>query len=225
MNWRHGGHLLRSHRYPVVTPDGGVITSLALDSEWVVVGLANSRIHVFSAKTGVLARTLIGHQLGVWGVCLVSKGGRRGEEPGPGSGRRGRRGRSPVHDLSAGVAGMGVNEEGTGFDHLVTPSLRIALGLDAEGPKHPHREGVFDEDAVEGGTERLGDDDEDPEGGDSASSSRSSAGPDRAQRSDVCCTSQGWGQPNPLVVSGGCDKTLRVWDIKSGYRRSSPFFP
>ncbi|CDO75199.1 hypothetical protein BN946_scf184794.g6 [Trametes cinnabarina] len=30
-------------------------------------------------------------------------------------------------------------------------------------------------------------------------------------------SSDGWGQPNALVVSGGCDKELRVWDVKSGY--------
>jgi F-box and WD-40 domain protein CDC4 len=28
--------------------------------------------------------------------------------------------------------------------------------------------------------------------------------------------SRGWGQPNALVVSGGCDKVLRVWEVKSG---------
>ena len=57
---------------PVVTPDSGVITSMAIDNEWVVVGLANSRIHVFSAQTGVLHWTLIGHESGVWAICLVS---------------------------------------------------------------------------------------------------------------------------------------------------------
>ena len=34
--------------------------------------------------------------------------------------------------------------------------------------------------------------------------------------------SDGWGQPNALVVSGGCDKELRVWDVKSGYALLSP---
>jgi F-box and WD-40 domain protein CDC4 len=43
----------------------------------------------------------------------------------------------------------------------------------------------------------------------------SKAGP--GNRSDVCNASQGWGQPNTLVVSGGCDKVLRVWDVRSGY--------
>ena len=26
--------------------------------------------------------------------------------------------------------------------------------------------------------------------------------------------SRGWGQPNALVVTGGCDKVLRVWQVK-----------
>ncbi|KAJ3743700.1 WD40-repeat-containing domain protein [Lentinula detonsa] len=109
-NWHNGGHLLRAHKVPAssTNPESGVVTSLALDEDWVVVGLANCRIHVFSARTGVLARTLVGHDSGVWAVCLVHKGGYMG-------------------------------------------------------------------------------------------------------------SSDGWGQPGALVVSGGCDKVVRVWDIRSGY--------
>ncbi|KAJ7230553.1 WD40-repeat-containing domain protein [Mycena pura] len=120
MNWRHGGTVLRAHRMvPTPAPPNGgalnsidVITSVALDQDWVVVGLANSKIHVFSSRTGVLARTLVGHDAGVWGVCLIGRGGKR---------------------------------------------------------------------------------------------------------SSPCSASDGWGQPNSLVVSGGCDKVLRVWDVRSGY--------
>ncbi|RXW17571.1 hypothetical protein EST38_g8283 [Candolleomyces aberdarensis] len=67
-NWRKGGHLLRSHR---ITTESETVTSLALDPDWVVIGLANSRIQVYSAKTGVLAKTLIGHESGVWSLSLV----------------------------------------------------------------------------------------------------------------------------------------------------------
>lgn len=71
-------YLSSSHPGPQTQhqPDTGVVTCLALDASWIVVGLASSRIHVFSAKTGVLARTLVGHDSGVWGLCLVSALGR-----------------------------------------------------------------------------------------------------------------------------------------------------
>jgi F-box and WD-40 domain protein CDC4 len=34
--------------------------------------------------------------------------------------------------------------------------------------------------------------------------------------SDSACTSEGWGQTNTLVVTGGCDKDVRVWELPSG---------
>jgi F-box and WD-40 domain protein CDC4 len=193
---------------PVVTPDSGVITSVALDADWVVVGLANSRIHVFSAKTGVLSRTLIGHELGVWAVNLVSRGGYWGDDA-MGSRhkrkerRRQREGRwdkdedDVVIRLGSRFAGVSLRNEHLGADHLVPPSLRTALGLEEMSGEHGPNHGgacegdVDNEDFVE--TEL-----------------------DPGKRSDDCCATEGWGQPNALVVSGGCDKVLRVWDVKSG---------
>ncbi|KAF7289425.1 hypothetical protein HMN09_01336100 [Mycena chlorophos] len=159
MNWRHGGTLLRAHRMvPTPTPPNGgahnsidVITSVALDQDWVVVGLANSKIHVFSGRTGVLSRTLVGHDAGVWGVCLVGSGG----------------------------SWVGERIPTTGRDN-VSEMWRSALGLDL-----PVTETV--------------------------------PIPFPGKRSSVCSASDGWGQPNALVVSGGCDKVLRVWDVASGY--------
>ncbi|SPC62101.1 related to F-box/WD40 repeat protein 7 [Ustilago sp. UG-2017b] len=69
-NWRKGGRLQTQH----VSADAGhVVTSLAIDSEWIVVGMANSKIHVFSAETGLYAHTLLGHDAGVWCLTLISK--------------------------------------------------------------------------------------------------------------------------------------------------------
>ncbi|KAJ7876278.1 hypothetical protein B0H13DRAFT_2055649 [Mycena leptocephala] len=161
MNWRYGGTLLRIHRMaPTPTPPNGggalnsidVITSVALDQDWVVVGLANSKIHVFSSRTGVLARTLVGHDAGVWGVCLVGRGG--------------------------SWVGERLNTEGG--DNTVPAMWRTPLGLDLPvGETLPI--------------------------------------PFPGKRSSPCSASDGWGQPNSLVVSGGCDKVLRVWDVRSGY--------
>lgn len=36
------------------------------------------------------------------------------------------------------------------------------------------------------------------------------------KQTDVCNTSVGWGQSTSLVVSGGCDRDLRVWDVATG---------
>ncbi|KAF7309529.1 hypothetical protein MIND_00323700 [Mycena indigotica] len=158
MNWRHGGTVLRAHRMvPTPAPPSGalnsidVITSVALNQDWVVVGLANSKIHVFSSRTGVLARTLVGHDAGVWGVCLVARGG---SWIGP---------------------RISTNEPDT-----VPNMWRTPLGLDLPAT----------------GTTPI---------------------PFPGKRSSVCSASDGWGQPNALVVSGGCDKVLRVWDVRSGY--------
>lgn len=160
-NMRRGGTLLHAHRMSAVNPDGGVITSVALDSDQVVVGLANSKIHVFSAHSGVLSRTLTGHELGVWAVHLVSRGGFWDELPG-------------------GIDILNEPDNDSQESEL-HPNLRKALGLDT--PRRLRR------------TPR-------PDG--------------PGKPSDLCCTSEGWGQPNPIVVSGGCDKRLRVWDVVTG---------
>jgi F-box and WD-40 domain protein CDC4 len=97
------------------------------------------------------------------------------------------------------MASMSVPIQPPALDHFVPPSLRSALGLD-ERPDHHytnHDESVY-------------------EAADTASDDSWEAEADSGKRSDECCATEGWGQPNALVVSGGCDKTLRVWDVKSG---------
>ncbi|KAF8810501.1 WD40 repeat-like protein [Phlegmacium glaucopus] len=276
-NWRKGGTLLRSHRLPIVSPDNGTVTSLALDSDWVIVGLANSKIQVFSARTGVLTRTLIGHELGVWGLCLVSSGGYKLADPkksraerkktqtrssgkaegfdpsskkqkktrGPSTQDAGASSSQPsIRTLRAGVAGIDLHSKhadrggmhvmpSESLDFLVSPAMRIALGLDpltdseredSGGDSHHEdhfgselkAKSAWDEDstgrhhhAQRGGTATSEEEDQPGIGG----------GPGRTpdKPSSMCFASQGWGQPNSLVVSGGCDKVVRVWDAESGH--------
>ncbi|KAG6334263.1 hypothetical protein ID866_4820 [Astraeus odoratus] len=161
-NMRRGGTLLHSHRMPVASLDSGVITSVALDFERIVVGLANSKIHIYSADTGVHYRTLIGHDLGVWAVHLVSRGGFWDEAPGN------------IDILK--------EPDDTPPELYMLPEFCQALGLNR--PRRLRR------------TPR-------PDG--------------PGKPSDICCTSDGWGQPNPILVSGGCDKRVRVWDAVSGH--------
>lgn len=173
-NWLRGGTLLRSHQVPLQSPPHHILptpvpivagqapasaipTSLALDSSWVVVGLANSRIHVFSARTGVLSRTLVGHESGVWAVALVRGGGGGAEYPEDADVPVGLRRRLSTGDVSPEFT------RGRGSDR---PRIKAQAG-----PGKP---------------------------------------------SDPCAASDGWGQSISLVVSGGCDKALRVWDVQSG---------
>ena len=152
-------------------------TSVAIDASWVVVGLANSRIQVFSARTGVLARTLVGHESGVWAVALVSARG------------------APRAPVPAGDPLV----EGVPADTALPPLLRRAVGL--EGGESSAT-----------GTEQGMGAPCDPFGNDA----RPGREPPTGKPSYPGGASDGWGQPNALVVSGGCDKELRVWDVKSG---------
>ncbi|KAF8512327.1 WD40-repeat-containing domain protein [Gautieria morchelliformis] len=195
-NWRHSGRLLRSHR----SQDADVVACLAMDDQWIVVGLANSRVHVFSASTGVLARTLIGHETGVWSLWLVSKGG----------GGLDREHRNATSAES--VWSSEPQEDNSGAS--TPPSLRTEVG--ASSPTSPISsssgsstssgnlpfQSVFDSlRPLPGESNGIAAEDGDPS----------------ARQSDPCNASRGWGQANALVVSGGCDKQIRVWDIKSGY--------
>ena len=72
--WRAGGSL-SAH---TITPDQGVVTSLHLTSNYIIVALDNAKIHVFSPH-GEHLRCLQGHVMGVWamapyGDTLVSGG-------------------------------------------------------------------------------------------------------------------------------------------------------
>ena len=166
------------HNGQAQVPNPAIPTSIAIDSSWVVVGLANSRIHIFSARTGVLSRTLVGHESGVWAVSLISDGGEPMAPDIPMSPNAG----DPL------VAGAPQNA-------MVPPILRYALGLDQDEDGWTSSRGAAT----------------DPFAGASSHDAHPFGKP-----SYPGGASDGWGQPNALVVSGGCDKELRVWDVKSG---------
>ncbi|KAG5641876.1 hypothetical protein DXG03_004016 [Asterophora parasitica] len=215
--------------------DGGVVTSLALDSDWVVVGLASSRIHIFSARTGVLARTLVGHNTGVWCLSLISA------SPSVDKGKARDRRRDPPSsgDVPLNIHGLNLDEvpgrrttrrtdvrgdEGSSGPHQsLSLGLRIAVGLTTDdlGSAQDENErggvggrGVVDEDAEENWSSPNVNPESSSRYGDPEPETSASYAPER--QSDPCFASDGWGQPNALVVSGGCDKIVRVWDVKSG---------
>jgi F-box and WD-40 domain protein CDC4 len=147
-------------------------------------------------------RTLVGHELGVWAVDLISRGGALDpSHPQP-----------PLHNSSGLAASGGIPEvvdapslllhnrapagaqvlDPQGLHHLLPPSMRAVLALDAQYPPTVH---TYEQE-------------------DGPSQSESA-------RSDVAGATRGWGQPGALVVSGGCDKDVRVWDVRTG----CVFFP
>lgn len=72
--WKKGGQMTARH----ITPDQGVVTSLHLTKNYIVVALDNAKIHVFNTK-GDHQKTLDGHVMGVWAMVpwddtLVSGG-------------------------------------------------------------------------------------------------------------------------------------------------------
>ncbi|SMR48953.1 unnamed protein product [Zymoseptoria tritici ST99CH_1A5] len=72
--WRVGGHVDTRQ----ITPDQGVVTSLHLTPNYIIVALDNAKIHVFDTE-GRHLRCLQGHVMGVWamvphGDTLVSGG-------------------------------------------------------------------------------------------------------------------------------------------------------
>jgi F-box and WD-40 domain protein CDC4 len=105
------------------------------------------------------------------------------------------------------------------LDFLVPPAMKIALGLDAltdservDSGSESHelfgneRPPIWREDS---GTERKR--------GTVISEEEEEEEEDLPNKpSNMSYSSQGWGQPNSLIVSGGCDKVVRVWDTQSG---------
>jgi hypothetical protein len=141
-NWLRGpGRLLNTQ----ISVDDSVVTSLGFDGEWIVVGMATSLVHVFESSTGQWVRTLKGHELGVWCLVLVSKGGGRGREG---------------------------KKRASSFCGLDAREWSLPPGLEGSGMS--------------------------------------------AQQASVCGTARGWGQEDAVVVTGGCDRDLRVWNVRTG---------
>jgi F-box and WD-40 domain protein CDC4 len=233
----------------------------------------------------VLTRTLVGHDSGVWGLCLVGSGGDRlvnttknkpkaakrektrnhsrdvkveegkveegkVEEGIDASLKKQKKHRKPsstqdvdtsssMHALQAGLAGIDLQANLDGSDgmhvmpsesleSLVSPAMRIALGLDVSTTtdSEPGDSGVDDshhredEEAAllverqnlpgKGGAITTLEED------DLLGTTGDDQGKYLDKPSNMCFSSQGWGQPNSLIVSGGCDKVVRVWDVQSG---------
>ncbi len=233
-NWLRGGRLLSSH----TSGDDGVVTSLAVDSNYIIIGMANSKIHVFTASGGVFVRTLVGHTLGVWCLTLISEGGglqdpvdeemfgdSSDDEFLSGGGlfdpkilkafktdKKGQRSTRIIPPRSTGgksrkrarPAGRRPSD-----DSFVNDGAPVDLGgFNASRPIN-FNFGAGPSNYASGARQET-DPETPPEDGGSSNRAK------RMEQSDVCGAARGWGQRNPIVVSGGCDRDVRVWDLKTG---------
>ena len=201
-----------------------------MDDNWIVVGRSNSIVNVYSAKTGVLARTLKGHDSGVWSVCLVSRSGRDVDSAQPASSLSSpdsARGpdRSPKRPPPPEAISRHVSDSPRGRSSLsALPRTRRAESTDSRSTTTsdetnfiPASEGYPHDYLLRGDLRfAVGLDPQlsaradseftepvfDPTGG-------------HGQHWNTSA-SHGWGQPHSIIVSTGCDKIVRVWDGETG---------
>lgn len=192
--------------------DSGVVTSLAFDGEWIVVAMETSQVHVFEGEEGGYVRTLEGHQQsGVWCLSLVSKGGGggtldndRGQSP-PRQKHSFGRDSPPGRPTSSHLD----DDDDDGFtDSLNDPFTDHDSSRRARGSLGGRGRG--------GGGGGMGIGAGGPTittttGGDPAAHNQ------QQQQGSACSTARGWGQEGAVLVSGGCDRTVRVWDVSTGY--------
>lgn len=220
--WLRGpGRLLSTQ----MSTDDGVVTSLGFDNEWIVVGMATSKVHVFEAETGSYVKTLDGHELGVWCLTLVSSGGGSGsgnsEHPptsptrsrtqpgvglGPAPGRAATNDRSFTTNSPAARSNTNLFRSSRGEDSSATADS-------SSGQSRPKRRRSFH--AFEAADAHRHDSSSGPRTGGMGLGAGGETG-DSTQQAGVCGTARGWGQKGAVVVSGGCDRDVRVWDLKSG---------
>lgn len=198
-----------------------------MNNHYIVVGMANSKIHIFDSLTTRFRCTLTGHDLGVWTLILVSPvilGPGETEDPEYAEPAKSFVPRSTSRRPDPSLNG---DQSGNG------PSPRASTGATRPGiwgipPAEPvytyHPPNMADipspasADPVHMGytapsAPGL------PGPGARYHPTRSKVHPTRRMRgSDVCGSARGWpglGQKH-LVVSGGCDKQLKVWDVATG---------
>lgn len=187
----------------------GPVTTLSMDDKHVAVGMANARIHIFDIETGRVKQHLLGHGAGVWALALVSK--------------------NPIADPAyRSPPNHNLNHD----DARSTSSLDGARGHARRSSTSANRAGgPAGGGGGRGGVDRSGDRTQfgimpgmglidhvpRPNTASGYADTRTRREAKKMQSSDPCGSALGWpGLRRDLVVSGGSDRTLRVWDIERG---------
>ncbi|CDZ97981.1 Cdc4 and related F-box and WD-40 proteins [Phaffia rhodozyma] len=248
-NWLRGGRILSTH----TSTDEAVVTSLAVDETHIVIGMANSKIHIFDCETGAFLRSLQGHGQGVWALTLVSQGGVRrprpgSEEPNPwttdtGDHRDGQKNNSQLDLLRPDEQRLARSRSSDGISasSLAATHSSSHPGLEQSGQSGSARTNPYTHTTLLGSANPTGSSASLPpqweHGSSSVHLSRSSTtaasssteiasggrgdetgrgNPRAKERYEACGSSRGWGQEGAVLVTGGCDRSVRVWDLETG---------
>jgi F-box and WD-40 domain protein CDC4 len=184
-----------------------------MNANHIIIGMANTKIHLFEAETGSFIRTFSGHELGVWALYLVSSGpppndginsdevemdgennfnmgSYRSDLDSTGRGKARKRSRADTRRASLGES-----------SYRGAQSSHHRNGSTSQSSRHGHRAqpGSYDPNGPFGprypGVESCG---------------------KRWQTSDIANAAYGWGQKQQFVISGGCDRDVKVWDLDTG---------
>ncbi|GAA5966554.1 hypothetical protein JCM3765_000958 [Sporobolomyces pararoseus] len=205
-SWLRGpGRLLSTQ----MSADDGVVTSLGFDQEWIIVGMATSKIHVFESENGRYVRTLEGHELGVWCLTLVGKSSSSSTTSNTDDddgNNRNRRDETEEEEESEFFSGH--TRSNTSFD-INSSNSRTTL------PRR--RRSSFPGGFTSTTTTSRNEETPPSLGGGGMGLGAGGRTGDSSQQSGVCSTARGWGQSGGArVISGGCDREVRVWKVETG---------
>jgi F-box and WD-40 domain protein CDC4 len=173
-----------------------------MNEEYIAIGMVNAKIHVFEAKKGKFLRTLVGHEAGVWTSVLVTT-----QLPDTSQSM------DTEDEPSFNMGSIGQDPESRGKS---TKSRRRA--------RADTRRASFDDNGIRSGNQHS----RPRRAGDPVLGSTDPNGPfgprypgvemigNKYRHTDTTNTARGWGQDRTLILSGGCDRIFRVWDIATG---------
>ncbi|ORX34945.1 WD40-repeat-containing domain protein [Kockovaella imperatae] len=168
------------------TGEDSVVTTLSFDENLIVIGMAKAKVIIFDSNTGQYCRTLKGHDGGVWASVLVSPMPKSRIPAGPPSDISPRFKRQQTSTNTRSSSGAQFRR-----------STSFSAAQDSTGPSASQSYQSFF--------------------GQATSSFLAAPKTEEASGNDPCNSARGWwGLNRPIVVSGGCDREVKVWDASTG---------